>query len=244
VLSSCFRAFVVHAAVEATHNSDRKPLFTRARSVDDRAMSGAVLFSPSRNWSQIHARLKPRYDEPHRHYHAWPHIESLLEWFVEVHEHLIEPDSVHFAILYHDAIYDPTASDNEAKSAELFRGEWGGSLAPPLLHAVDTMILATTSHELEPLNAVEPEPLVNDCSYFLDMDLAILGAPREAFETYNSAIRKEYVHVPDDAFRIGRTNVLERILKRPRLYFTEYFFERLELTARDNLTRAIKALER
>jgi predicted metal-dependent HD superfamily phosphohydrolase len=206
-------------------------------------MSGAVLFSPSRNWAQIHARLKPRYDEKQRHYHAWPHIESLLEWFVEVHGSLNEPDAVHFAILYHDAIYDPRASDNEAKSAALFRSEWGGSLAPAMLSAVDTMIMATTAHELEPLKASETAELINDCSYFLDMDLAILGAPHDDFERYNSDIRKEYSHVPDVAFRIGRTNVLKRILERPRLYFTDYFFDRLEASARNNLTRAIKALD-
>jgi predicted metal-dependent HD superfamily phosphohydrolase len=205
-------------------------------------MGGAVLFSPSRNWSQIHARLKPHYDEPHRHYHAWPHIESLLEWFVEVHQFLNEPDTVHFAILYHDAVYDPRAPDNEAKSAQLFRSEWGGSLAPDILAAVETMILATTSHELEPLKATQPESVVSDGAYFLDMDLSILGAPHDDFEEYNGAIRKEYHHVADDDFRRGRTAVLKRILDRPRLYFTDYFYDRLEVVARDNLTRAIKAL--
>lgn len=207
-------------------------------------MSTAVLFSPSRDWAAIHARLKPRYDEAQRHYHSWPHIESLLEWFVEVHQHLHEPEAVHFAILYHDAIYDPRAGDNEIRSEELFRKEWGGSLPGATIAAVSEMILATVRHELgvAARGPVEGGPL-NDRAYFLDMDLAILGAPHEDFDAYDRAIRLEYAHVAEDAFRKGRRAILERILARPRLYFTEYFADRLEAQARDNLLRAIAALK-
>lgn len=200
-------------------------------------MSTAVLFSPSRDWAAIHARLRPRYDEGQRHYHSWPHIESLLEWFVEVNPMLHEPEAVHFAILYHDAIYDPRASDNEIRSEELFRKEWGGSLPGATIHAVSEMILATISHELV---GGGPD---SDQAYFLDMDLAILGAPHEDFDAYDGAIRLEYSHVAEAAFRKGRRAILERILARPQLYFTEYFADRLEAQARDNLTRAIAALK-
>lgn len=64
--------------------------------------------------------LRRRYAEPGRAYHNWRHIEELLAQF-DAHAGQIEhPLAFRFAILFHDAIYDPRAADNEARSAALF----------------------------------------------------------------------------------------------------------------------------
>ena len=65
------------------------------------------------------ADLRNRHAEPQRHYHTWDHIEALLRWFEARRNHLHDPLSVELAILFHDAAYDPTRSDNEAESARL-----------------------------------------------------------------------------------------------------------------------------
>lgn len=76
----------------------------------------------------------------------------------------------------------------------------------------------------------------------LDLDLAVLGAPRAIYDAYAAAIRREYAMVPDAAWRTGRAGVLDRFLDRPRLYQTGHFHERLESAARANLADEAAAL--
>ena len=52
---------------------------------------------------------------------------------------------------------------------------------------------------------------------------------------YAAAIRREYTAVPEAAWRLGRAQVLDRFLARPRLYQTDLFHDRLEAAARANL---------
>ena len=80
-----------------------------------------------------------------------------------------------------------------------------------------------------------------DAPYLIDIDLAILGADPAAFDVYDAAIRKEYAHVPDDAYRAGRAKALQSFLDRERI-FTTSAFAPLETRARSNLERAIARL--
>ncbi len=62
--------------------------------------------------------LTRRYEEPHRRYHALPHIADMLHRGRD-----LQLDDVQVAaIWFHDAIYDPRALDNEAQSAALAVG--------------------------------------------------------------------------------------------------------------------------
>ena len=63
------------------------------------------------------------------------------------------------------------------------------------------------------------------------------------FDTYERAIRLEYAHVPDDAFRAGRSKILRHFLARPRLYHLPWFADRYAAPARSNLQRSLAALE-
>ncbi len=56
------------------------------------------------------------YDESHRFYHNWDHIEDVMEYAGDD----IKSDEVFIAILFHDIIYDPKRKDNELRSAEFF----------------------------------------------------------------------------------------------------------------------------
>ncbi len=166
--------------------------------------------------------LEARYAEPHRHYHTLAHIEHMLELLPHADETTVA------AVWFHDAIYD--GPRNEERSAELAARalrELGFAQIP----LVEQMILATKSHEQHDL----PAPALA----FLDADLAILGSEREPYDEYVRQVRAEYAHVPDDAFRIGRNAILRAFLARPRIYFTDEFFERFEKRARANLEREI-----
>lgn len=164
--------------------------------------------------------LEARYSEPHRHYHTLAHVEHMLELLPHADETVVA------AVWFHDAVYDGDA--NEERSAVLAREalqELG--FAEEKIALVERMILATKKHEPADL----PEPGLA----FLDADLAILGSERARYDEYVRQVRKEYAHVPDDAFRTGRDAILRRFLERSRLYFTEGFSSRFEAKARENM---------
>ena len=97
------------------------------------------------------------------------------------------------------------------------------------------MILATKKHELS------NDP---DTNYFLDADLSILGSDRKSYERYATAIRQEYIEVPDALYVPGRLKVLAHFLSMERIYKTDHFKNLLEIQARNNLEIEKKQLER
>ena len=186
----------------------------------------------------ILADLKHRHAEPQRHYHDWSHVEALLNHLAAIETRIGDRKAVLHAILFHDAVYDPAAKDNERRSAALLV-----ETAPPIptasLALARRMIEATEGHHLpQDLSGTARE----DCAHFLDMDLAILGAGETRFDIYEAQIRREYAHVPDAAFRSGRAQVLRHFADRARLYFTPWGRDRFEQRARANIARSLAAL--
>jgi predicted metal-dependent HD superfamily phosphohydrolase len=182
--------------------------------------------------------LVTHYGEPHRAYHNATHIAELLEWFDRIADNgdWQRPRDIYDAILFHDVIYDPRASDNEAKSAALARTHGASDFACTLIE-LTARHGKLTHHDLVGRNTGLASP--RDAQYFLDADLAILGAPPARFDAYDAAIRTEYAHVPDDAFRAGRGAFLRNLHAKPRLYFSQLFHDNLDHLARANLERAI-----
>ncbi|HEY1752426.1 MAG TPA: phosphohydrolase [Caulobacteraceae bacterium] len=184
-------------------------------------------------------QIRKLHGGPERAYHAWSHPQALLGLLAEVRGQLADPLAVECAILLHDAVYDPTRADNEAKSAVLARDLLAGVVPDATLERAVSLIEATARHEVP---AGMPADEAADCRVFLDMDLSILGADPEAFDGYEAGVRHEYRHVPDAAFRQGRAAVLERFLGRERLYMSGWGHQRFEAKARENLARSLRAL--
>lgn len=63
-------------------------------------------------------RLVDAYSQKHRRYHTGAHIDHCLQELDAAPGLAVEPAEVELALWFHDAIYDPYASDNEAKSAD------------------------------------------------------------------------------------------------------------------------------
>ena len=196
-----------------------------------------------RLWKSIDAHGDPalvandllaRWSEPWRHYHTTGHLHACLAQ-LDAHRALAhEPDVVELALWFHDAVYDPRASDNEAQSARLAADTLRAAGLPEATVAkVESLILATRTHE------TDGDP---DTALLLDIDLAILGSPPDTYQAYASAIRREYAWVPEPDYRAKRAAVLARFLHRPRLFLTEPFFARHEAPARANLAREIQTL--
>jgi len=148
-------------------------------------------------------------------------------------EHLAtHPYRIELAIWFHDAVYDGTRNDNELKSAELWTRKLALFLEDDPLEWGRRAIMATIDH----LPNDDP-----DIQLLLDLDLAPLGAPYEAFKATTAAVRQEYSHVSDEAFRDGRKQFFTNLIKRERLYGTDFWHDRLEQNARDNIRREIGA---
>jgi predicted metal-dependent HD superfamily phosphohydrolase len=181
------------------------------------------------------AWLVEAYSQPDRRYHNVGHIEHCLAEFDGAAGLAESPDEVEFAIWLHDVVYDSKAADNEEKSA-LLASEIlvGGGGTEAKCDRVRDLIFATRHNE---------PPLTQDARLLVDIDLSILGQPPDVYDIYERNIREEYSWVPVAAYLAGRSDILRNFLNRPRLYFTERFEAMYGLQAKDNLRRAISALE-
>ncbi len=185
------------------------------------------------------AGLRRRYAEPHRAYHGQSHIDAMLLGLHGLGTAIADPAAVELAIWYHDAIYDPAARDNEARSAALLRQEMAGLAAPALLESAEMMVRLTAGHALP---AELSGPRRGDTALFLDLDLAVLGAPPDAYAAYERGIAAEYLPVHGAAaYQAGREAFLRGMLDRPRLFHTARFHAALDAQARTNLRAALAA---
>lgn len=178
-------------------------------------------------------RLRVRYSEPQRRYHTWPHVLACLE----ARERLVtEPaPAVDLALLFHDAVYEPLASDNEQRSADLLHAECCELALPPdVLEAATAAILATRHGASEPVGEA--------ASIVCDADLSILAADRLAYALYERQVRDEFRMVDDATWSVGRARVLRGFLARPRIFTTARGHELWEAAARHNLETSLWAL--
>lgn len=188
-----------------------------------------TLDMPHERASALAELVTARYSEPQRYYHSLRHISHLCTLLLQ-HQHAInDPSTVLAAILFHDIIYDPRSSSNEDDSARMWLETC--EMYPGLRRskeAVREYILATKSHDM-PANGVD-----SDLYLFLDMDLAILGAPREEYGEYAVNIRREYSHVDVETYCQAREKFMRDMLDR-RLFKSASFFETYEARAQENI---------
>ena len=77
-----------------------------------------------------------------------------------------------------------------------------------------------------------------------DADLAVLAAGPERYAEYVAGVRREYSHVPDEAFRRGRADVLRGLLAAPAMFRTATGRRLWEQRARANVEAELSALAR
>jgi predicted metal-dependent HD superfamily phosphohydrolase len=83
-----------------------------------------------------------------------------------------------------------------------------------------------------------------DAQYFMDMDMAVLGAQPSSYKRYAAAIEAEYANVvAGEAFYRGRLQLFVLpTLRRDRVFHTEDFEMRYGAAAMQNLEREKKSL--
>jgi len=178
--------------------------------------------------------LVARYREPHRHYHNLAHVLRVLRTVDELLAQVPvdDPTAVRWAAWFHDAVYDPRASDSEAASARLAR-DVATALGQPTSTAERAARLVDATAQHQPTSADE--------AVMVDADLAVLGADPATYEAYARGVRREYAHLDDEQWRAGRRAVLQHLLERPQL-FTTAPATAWEARARANLTAELAGL--
>lgn len=162
---------------------------------------------------------------PNRFYHTFTHVQNTLNMYRMVFGTI--PLADYLAILYHDVVYDATRNDNEEKSVEQFKVDLGNIV---IADEVIESILGTKHGSGNKINA-----RVND------MDLSILAAPKNVYVQYVNDVRKEYSHLSDEQWKVGRKKFVDQMIKQ-RIFQTAEAFSMLELAALTNLSNELKTL--
>lgn len=186
------------------------------------------------------AGLEGRYQEPWRYYHNVEHIQELFAILDEYGSSVQDPTLVGWAFMYHDAIYDPLLSpgQSEESSAILAEQELPTIGLGDLAAKVGEFVRATANHDVPEADT--------DLAFFLDSDLAILGADQQRYDRYAADIRREYGHVPPELYVPGRIAVLQSLATRidgNAVYATKQLRGTHEEMAQANITREIDRLK-
>jgi len=179
------------------------------------------------------------YSIPKRAYHNWEgHIaRGYIDLKEVINLGLAEhPNRLKYSWDLHDCKYYPERHNNEEQSAAYaYRFALDRGLSVEFAGESKKLIVITKHIEV---------PKTIDEKIMVDIDLAVLGYPFPEFNQYRKDIREEYSFVSPPLYKEGRIALLQRFLGKKPLYQTDYFRNKYEAKARDNLKRAIEDLKK
>jgi pantetheine-phosphate adenylyltransferase len=141
-----------------------------------------------------------RWDERHRVWHGPAHLSSMSEEIGATFDG-DEQRTLLLAAVYHDAIYDPRASDNEEASARLLLEDVKDPASPIVRAAVELIRLS----KWERL----PEHKLGRAFFDLDTRQLSDACPTGERLAYERAIFREYQFAPWNSYRVKRGEFLE-----------------------------------
>ncbi len=179
--------------------------------------------------ADIHSKLLSAYSEPQRVYHDLSHIDHCLSMFDLARQFMQNPDLVELAVWMHDVVYQPGASDNEARSVDWYRAIAANTQRQDSCEQVCQMIMATQHDNIPP-----PE---SDAAYMVDIDLSSFALPWDEFLQDGANLRLENPQRSDSDYYSSQIAFQKSLLARERFYYTDFFHQQFETRARDNLAR-------
>lgn len=183
-------------------------------------------------WNEI----ENSYSYEKRYYHNLQHFENLLNELFKVKNEIDNWEAVLFSLYFHDIIYDVLSSENEEKSTELAVNRMLQVSVPnEQIELCKKIIIATKSHD---------KSTNNDINLFIDADLSILGQSFEIYSIYSKNVRKEFDCYPDSIYNTGRKKVLNHFLEMERIFKTDYFYNKFEKQAKNNLLTELNSLQK
>jgi predicted metal-dependent HD superfamily phosphohydrolase len=181
------------------------------------------------------AALLGRWSEPHRAYHDLAHLDEVLHRIDVLADEADQPDLVRLAAWFHDGVYDPQATDNEERSAEVATVALAAlGLEPSVVDEVARLVRLTATHDARDGD--------RNGAVLCDADLAVLASNELRYTSYVEGVRLEYGHLDDATFARGRADVLHRLLDRPQFFGTAYGRREWEQGARANVSAELRSL--
>ena len=172
-------------------------------------------------------RLVEAYTQPFRYYHTETHILSCLEEAEHVRGLLTSNHVFTMALWYHDVFYIPGSKVNEIASADIAR--------------LDCCILGLNTNIQERVSLlISGKPVKNyyDSLFFHDIDYSILGKEEHLYHSYVQSIALEYLYCKD--YAKGRQQFLKGLLSKRNIYLTDYFRDKYEKKARENIKQELE----
>ncbi|PXW12946.1 putative metal-dependent HD superfamily phosphohydrolase [Chryseobacterium sp. CBTAP 102] len=182
-------------------------------------------------WKEI----ETQYSEKGRHYHNLLHLDNMFKELEDVKGNISDFTAISFSVFYHDIIYDASSKSNEEKSAAKAEKRLAElHIDKHKISIISAQILATKSHQ---------QSDSEETNYLLDADLSVLGKDFKTYLEYTQNIRKEYAIYPDFLYKPGRRKVLKHFLELESIFKTEYFSEKYENQAKENITAELQLLK-
>ena len=179
---------------------------------------------------------------PERHYHGIGHLGVLWS-----RHRRFSPGTqfataeasrlVACAVAFHDAVYDPLRSDNETRSAALWRQAVPAGLTADQVAWVAETIEATADHLAFSDAATEAGQLR---LWMLDLDLTPLGERPSVFLRNSHALRREFAALDDAQWHRQRTAFLGALQAAPQIYRSPPLAAAFEQQARENIAQALR----
>lgn len=191
-------------------------------------------FGAANHASSVWDAWQRSYAEPHRKYHDQRHVFRCLEQ-LDLASGLVQAfESVELAIWFHDIVNEPGQPDNEARSAARFRELAQEALPRDLVQRVERLVLVTTHRE----------PIMDqDEQVICDIDLASFGCQWACFLDDSADIQAEF-RGSEMAYYRQKRLALAAVLRRPRIFATDFFHYLYEFQARDNIRKYLQVLDR
>lgn len=201
----------------------------------DRFDSLCLQFSQDQNLIEnLWLEIEKKYSEKGRHYHNFEHLQNMFSELESVKDKISDFNIISFSVFYHDVIYDASSKSNEEKSAEFAKKRLEKlNINKESINKIFNQIIATKAHQKSD---------DQDINYLLDADLSILGKGAETYLDYTKKIRKEYSIYPDFLYKPGRKKVLQHFSALENIFKTDYFKEKYEVQARENIEIEISLL--
>jgi predicted metal-dependent HD superfamily phosphohydrolase len=177
---------------------------------------------------RLFEQIIKNYSEPTRHYHNLAHL------LMVTYPNFIQgerPELVEFALWMHDFFDDRPDYSRVMEVTQQVTANQFNTVAD---QEYVSKLIEATFHKLEIFE-------LYDQKLIADIDLSILSSSPEEYLKYTDKIRKEYAHVSDEDFRIGRLKILKRLNSKD-IYHTT-FFKKREAQAKSNLAEEISRLE-
>ena len=182
--------------------------------------------------------------EPGRHYHDLRHVRWVVHHTRRLAAEAVSLDEATVDVLvaaacFHDTVYDVHRNDNEAVSAQIARRALDEIGWPDTACARVAALVEATAHLAGDPAVSAPDPARD---VLLAADLGVLATEPSRYADYVRAIRREYAHLDDAAWRQGRSAFAAAMLERPHIFPPSLGLDGWERRARANLTAELAAL--